>query len=740
MNKRTILTLYKNEMLAILRDKKTVFMNIFIPVILYPLITILASQIMMSVQSSLNEQTYQIAIVADKKVTATFKDILSATMADEKTDSSSNKKEDSKKDSKIENKKDIVPGEMPSQMAMNSDELHIEIVDSENPSQDLKDKNIDAYIEVKNSSGENPIYKINFVSSNVNSSTVSDYIQERLGDYKEELRIEKLQELGVEYDKIWNLIDIEEVNHATKEQSIGSVLGGIIPLLLIMGLVNGASHTAIDTTAGEKERGTLETTFSFPVTRKEIITGKFSAVATMASISVLLNFLSIGLMGAYMYSLVNMMAPDKSAMQINLTSFLPAVLIMFLCVVLFAIFISAITLAIFSSAQNPKEAGLYATPIMLITILVSYIGFIPNLDLSLYTAVIPIVNVVLLIKSILIFEYDIALIGIVLASNMAFGFLSVALMYKMFEREDILFGEDSKFFRIFESRDNIKAGGLPTISEAVFLLTIGFMALIFVGSFFQLKFGFWGLLSIQISILALAIGYALYAKFDIKKMFPVKMPRFAHVVGSIFLWLGTLFFVILISAGLQKIFPESFESIEMIEELFRGKSLLSLIIVVAIAPAICEEVFFRGFMYSAFRQKMRPYIAMLIVSVFFGIYHMSLIKFFTTAILGFALNYSMHKSGSILTSSLMHFLNNSVSVLLLYYQDKLMKTLQMPQQDMSPEMIEAQLMAQTNPAMIIISIIIALVFILSFVGAGVILLNLQPKKALARPTDENAQS
>ncbi|MDO4710741.1 MAG: ABC transporter permease subunit/CPBP intramembrane protease [Peptostreptococcaceae bacterium] len=746
MNKKAIFTLYKREMLDILRDKKTVFMNVFVPIILYPLITILASQVMMSVQNSLNEQTYQIAIVSEHDAVDEMQRILGAevvpaeaqdsspeakdqdqntTKSDPKRSSVSQDQKSKAKDIKEEtpiSKNETAPDPARNGASNKDKDLRVQIVSSEDPEADLKNKEIHAYIEVKEAktADAKASYQIHYVASNVNSSTVTSFIQKKLEIYQEELRIQKLQEMGIEYDKVWDPIEIGETDHATQEQSIGSILGGIIPLLMIMGLVNGASNTAIDTTAGEKQRGTLETTFSFPVTRREIITSKFSAVATMASVSVLLNFLSIGVMGYYMYSLINSVASPDLAPTIDLASFLPAVLIMLVCVILFAIFISALSLALYSNAQSPKEAGIYATPIMLVTILVSYIGFIPNLDLSIKTALVPVVNVVLLIKSILIFEYDITLILMALVSNLAYGFLAIHLMYSVFEREDILFGEDSRFFRIFESRANIKPGGIPNIGEAIFVLILGLMGMIYIGSYFQIRFGFWGILSIQIIIFTLAVGYALYAKFDLKKVFSLKLPRASHVIGSILLWIGTLMIVALLSLFLSKIFPQSMEGLEMMEEMFSEQSLLSLLLVVALAPAICEEVLFRGFVYSAFRKRFSPYAAMFFVSIFFGLYHMSLIKFFTTALLGFALNYSMHRSGSIITSSVMHFLNNALSVTALYFSEKLMK---FSETNMTPEMAEAEMMSQANPFVMIG--VIAL-----FIIGGVLLLNTKPEQRM----------
>ena len=172
--------------------------------------------------------------------------------------------------------------------------------------------------------------------------------------------------------------------------------------------------------------------------------------------------------------------------------------------------------------------------------------------------------------------------------------------------------------------------------------------------------------------------------------------------------------VALLSLILQKYFPESVEGLEIMEEMLKEQTLPALILVIAIAPAICEELFFRGFVYSAFGKKLNPFLAILIVSAMFGIYHLSLIKFFTTGILGLAINYALYRSKSIFPSMLMHFLNNLMSVVALYFQDELLK---LSGEQIPAEMAEAEMIGQADP-------LLALIAALLFLGIGVLLLNI----------------
>ena len=100
-----------------------------------------------------------------------------------------------------------------------------------------------------------------------------------------------------------------------------------------------------------------------------------------------------------------------------------------------------------------------------------------------------------------------------------------------------------------------------------------------------------------------------------------------------------------------------------------GVPFVAALLLIALTPAVCEELLFRGYMFTAFRRKMSLSKAILCVSILFAISHMSLIKILPTAILGAALAYAVYVSNSIFTSSLMHFLNNGFSVFLLYYGD-----------------------------------------------------------------------
>lgn len=136
----------------------------------------------------------------------------------------------------------------------------------------------------------------------------------------------------------------------------------------------------MDATAGEKERGTLETLLTLPVGNDELITGKFFAVSTVAVASAVLNLVSMLLMSIYFYAVIQ--TEDAQKLHINLTDFIPALLIVLLCTVAFALFISAVTMCVTTFARSFKEANNYATPLMLVVMFASFVTFVPNIEFT----------------------------------------------------------------------------------------------------------------------------------------------------------------------------------------------------------------------------------------------------------------------------------------------------------------------------------------------------------------------
>lgn len=629
MNYRQLGTLYKKEILDVIRDKKTILTMVVLPVLLYPLLFLVIMQIMTLVMAEQEESTYYIAY---ENVSEEHKQALN----------------------------DWIAGD--------EDELDyiLEEVKSEDPKADLQAEELDAYITVTEMESQIS-YEIHYLYAATNSNTAAGMLREEIEGYSTKVAEENAKEQGLDVDKLLYPVVATMDDQSSNESSIGSMLGGIIPFLLIASLVMGCIYPAIDATAGEKERGTLETLLTLPVGNMELIASKFLSVATIAVVSVFMNVISMGIVVAYLYS--TMTALSDGANELVLATFIPAILITVVCVVAFALFISAITMIVCAFAKSFKEANNYVTPISLVVMLTGYVGIIPTIELTSTTALVPVVNICLLIKNLLVFKYDFTLIALVLLSNIIYAFIAVWILAKIYNSESILFGESFSGIKLFEKRSNIKKGSVPSVQESLLIMVVALLFMVYVGGVVSTTVSLpAGLVVQQAFIGLLPILAAIYIKADMKKTFSLKLPTIKGLFGTLVLGVGGICFNLVASSLLGMAFPSDSQGLdEQYLALLDGVSFVPALLLMALLPAVCEEIMFRGYMFTAFKNRLCLSKAIILVSLLFGISHMSMIKLLPTAILGAVLAYMIHKSESILSSSLIHFLNNAIAVVTIYY-------------------------------------------------------------------------
>ena len=632
MRFKIVKTIFKKEMIDILRDKRTLFMGIILPLILYPVIMIIMTQIMTMSMGSIEEKDINIAFEKNPS-----KELVSL----------------------IENQTD-------------KNTERINIVTTNNYKKDLQDGNIDAYIGVK---GKNKIenYKIYINSSKENSSSVNSKLEEIFTIYKDRKVKNKIEQSKLDVKETLNPVVYQTVDVAEDEDVAGLVLGGILPFILIMGVLLGAIYPAIDSMAGEKERGTLETLFTLPISNLELVMGKYMAVSLCAIVTAILNVVSI------LMTLIYILTTGELTGQLifgslKLSSLVFPLFITIICVCLFAMVVSAISMCVCSLAKSFKDAQNYITPVMFLVLIPSYVSMIPNISLDRTTSVIPVVNISLLIKSVLTNNTNLGLIALVFISNFAFVILSVIILSKMFNSEEILFG-NSRNFSFLEKRSNIKKGTIPTVSDGVILYAVGLVLLIYVGSYIQLKFKMTGIVLTQVMIISLPILFAFYIKSDFKKVFSLKLPKFKHLLGSAILWIGCYLLVFILTNIIMYYFPQNQEIVEGLNDaLFIKDNLLLNLLIVAVMPAICEEMFFRGFILTSFKNNQKSYKGAIIFSgILFGIMHMDFIRIIPTSILGISFAYAVCKSNSIGVGMFMHFLNNGFAVIVTHMSSKLVQ-------------------------------------------------------------------
>lgn len=641
MNTKITWTLMKKEILDVFRDKKTVVMMLVVPLILYPLIFIGAMQVVAFISSNMDEQNYRIAVEADDEGTFVHKLM-----------------------EKSEEHADAEEGGAAYTLTVydvySMDSVHDYMAE-------LGEETVDAYVVGKMQDGKMQ-YDVYYLSSVTNSAYAMNIVTDVFDEFREELTEEKIREAGLDVHEILEPVAYQTNDTSSNEQSLGSIMGSILPFMLIVSLLMGTMYPAIDTTAGERERGTLETILTLPVTNRQLIVSKFLTVASIGILSALLNIVSMGGIAFYVYQLMDL-SSDTQAFDMG--RFIPAILVGILAIFAFSLFISAVTMCVTSFAKSYKEANNYITPLMLVVMIVGYIGFIPNLELSQTMAMIPVANICLLIKNILVFKIDYTAIAVVLISNVAYAVIAILVLSRIYDSEAILFGDAKGGIQIFEKRSNLKKGGVPAMSDVALVIAVTIVLMLYVGSILQIKFGLAGLFGTQMILLLVPLAVVLYTKKDIFLTYGFAKTGVRSYLGAAFMGVGLIVINLLLSTGLVHLFPNSTDNVTTAFDSMLSGSVWSSLLVIAVTPAVCEEMLFRGVIFHSMKAKYRINTAMIAVAVLFGLYHMSLVKFIPTGFLGLMLCYVVYKTDSIYPAMLIHFINNAISVLIMHYPEQI---------------------------------------------------------------------
>ena len=627
MKRTPVLTLYKKEIMDLLRDKKTIIIMILIPIFLYPAMMLGSLLLMQGIMKESESREYKIAMVQSD-----VSDKIFAILTDD-TD-------------KYEYKFQAVP-----------------YTDEEKAREDLKEKKVDLVLvsgdyttsdsltksdKIKEMYNTDDLFKVKCynLSSNTSSSSAYSYVSEILKAYSGKLRKEAFDKLFDDSEGVLSPVDI----------SVESI-----------SILTGAIYPAIDATAGERERGTLETIMTLPVKKSDIMISKFMSVSTIAVFSAFLNLLSMFAMTLYMYKTFDMQ--NLGFRDFDFKLFIPAFLSLLICLPVFSMFSSAVSLCVCIFAKSFKEANNITSPILIIFMFAAMASVLPNVELSHATAFIPVTNISLLIKSVFSLDYDYHLMLIVLLSNLVYCILLVIIMSTLFSSEEVLFGEGVNGVHLFENYANQKRGQIPSYGDLIFLYVALLLIMVFTSSMLVLKWGLWGSISVQVIILVIPLLYAIYLRCDVKELYSLHLPKITELLGAVFLWVGGFLTNQILINALAKLIPSMVENSDSLNSTIFEAGFVPALIIVGICPAIAEEAAFRGFLFGTLKHRAKIWIAIVVSAAAFGLYHMNFLQFFTGLYMGCFMAYMVYKSRSIATSALFHLLNNSISVIVTFHPE-----------------------------------------------------------------------
>lgn len=306
----------------------------------------------------------------------------------------------------------------------------------------ISNKEIRAAVEIPEGfqssleTGSSQTVKIYFYEGEMKSSFGADRLEKFFKDYRERVVKDRLAAKNLPAS-VLSPFEVKQENVAPPEKVSGATFGGLIGYMVILLCMTGAMYPAIDLTAGEKERGTMETILSSPISRLDLVLGKFLLVFSASLTTAVLSVMSMGASFAILgrTQLMNSSNGQSFALNVGLT----ASVAVFLMALPLAVLFSAVLMTIALFAKSYKEAQSYLTPMTFVVVIPAVASLMPGVELTPKLALVPILNTSLVCKEIISGTYHWNSIALIFASTCVYAAVGLFLAFKTFQRESVLF-------------------------------------------------------------------------------------------------------------------------------------------------------------------------------------------------------------------------------------------------------------------------------------------------------------
>jgi sodium transport system permease protein len=450
-------------------------------------------------------------------------------------------------------------------------------------------------------------------------------------------------------------LDIRSTNVAQEARRSGQILGLFLPFLLVTMSLLGGFYPAIDLTAGEKERGTMQTLLCAPVSPVEIVTGKYIAVWITSLIAALANVVSLGT------TVMRILPGDTISVS-------PSTLLLAFAMLLpVTLFITAVFVAVAAFAKDFKDGQNFLTPVYMLLALPASVTMLRGIELNAWTAFVPVVNIALLIKALLISEAAPDLIFLSLLSSTAYAAMAVMLAARVFGREQVLLGGRESLRSLLGFTRQKGATPAPAFVLTAFALVLvlafyGSLLLRSAGTIVTLLVTEFGFFLAPTLLLVAGFGFAVTRTLAIRR--PPLLGLVAAVLIGVSAWA--------VAAGLIiRLLPPPESLVRALEQLLlldgASAPLWLVWLVIAVTPALCEELFFRGLVLTGLR-RLGFWPAIVTCALLFGVAHSSVYRLLPTFFIGLLLSWLVWKTGSIWTGIVAHALNNGIAATLVYHK------------------------------------------------------------------------
>ena len=387
-----IITIFKKEMLDSLRDRRTLLTMILVPLLLIPIILSISMKMGKNRSDKAKEKIVRVALIDNNE-----------------------------------------GAELVRKLKTRTDITIYEDIPKEEFNQLIRDDSLDMALVIE--PGFDAAVKkwepgdITAYYNSTNDTIIFKKVTRSIKQFDQLLLRNRLDSLGTNDDAI-AATTVTPTDVYTKSESIGQQIGGFLPYMFVIFCLMGAMYPAIDLFTGEKEKGTIETILSTPVSRVQILLGKMLVVIISGVVSGVLT-----IAGLYLALKLN---PDIPLFLKNIVlQFLTptSVGLIILMLIPLTTFFAGMLIPISIYAKSFKEAQSLIQPAMFVVFIPLIIGMVPGIKLTALTAVIPVLNVALASREIVAGTIKFGLLGLVFLSLIAFAMLGIFACVKGFGRE-----------------------------------------------------------------------------------------------------------------------------------------------------------------------------------------------------------------------------------------------------------------------------------------------------------------
>lgn len=289
-------------------------------------------------------------------------------------------------------------------------------------------KKINVYVTKKDNMYT--IYSDGSQDSLYSKELASSYLE----TYKTYLQASYLESKSISSSDVLNIITVSE-----KEISESTFYRDFIInyafMFIVMAITVSATYPSTDSTAGEKERGTLETLLTFPINSRDIIIGKFLSVSISSIITGVLSLLFA--LGALKISESTFEIFKNTSLTLSFSS----IIVSILTIILYSFLISGLCISIASKCKTFKEAQSSLTPLTFISFFPGMIAFMMKIKYSAVLSLIPFINFSTIFSEVSSGKINYLNILLMILSTLIIIFVVLNIIIKQYKSEKVLFSK-----------------------------------------------------------------------------------------------------------------------------------------------------------------------------------------------------------------------------------------------------------------------------------------------------------